>query len=58
MSRASLESGLEREALSEMDRAAVRVGSAMDLPIMMTMIKSNSCMTSIKEFWSGMADEG
>ena len=42
MSRASSESGLEREALSEMDRAAIRVGSVMDLPIMMTTINTNS----------------
>ena len=58
MSRASSESGLEREALSKMDRAAIRVGSVMDLPIMMTTINTNSCMTSIGEFWSGMADKG
>ena len=58
MSRASSESGLEREALSKMDRATIRVGSVMDLPIMMTTINTNSCMTSIGEFWSGMADKG
>ena len=57
MSRASSELGLEREALSEMDRAAIRV-SVMDLQIMMTTINTNSCMTSIGEFWSGMADKG
>ena len=58
MSRASSESGLEREALSEMDRVAIKVGSVMDFPIMMTTINTNSCMTSIGEFWSGMADKG